>query len=356
MGLLYTNLKIFHFSQELKDLAVESRTIRAPIHIRLKPTNICNHNCWYCAYRRDRIQLGQDMVAGDYIPRPKMKELVRDFIEMGVKAVTFSGGGDPLCYPHLDRTLAALAKGNIKLACLTNGSLLGGEVAELLAAHGSWIRISLDGWDNASYAAYRDTAPKAFETLLTNMQAFKSLGGPCKLGTIMVVDKKNYTHVYDLIRQMQASGADSIKVSPCIVSNHAAENNRYHRPFFKIVADQIQKAQDDFSCADFEIFNSYHDQLETFEKSYHWCPFIQINPVIGADLNVYACHDKAYNLARGRLFSCARTSFRKAWFADKSIFFKIDPHRDCRHHCMAHNKNKMILEYLDVDRNHLEFV
>ena len=46
------------------------------------------------------------------------------FAAMGVKAVTFSGGGEPLCYPYLTETLGALAASDIRFAALTNGAKL----------------------------------------------------------------------------------------------------------------------------------------------------------------------------------------------------------------------------------------
>ena len=38
-------------------------SIEPPLHIRIKPTNVCAHNRWYSVYRADNIQLGNDMVA-----------------------------------------------------------------------------------------------------------------------------------------------------------------------------------------------------------------------------------------------------------------------------------------------------
>ena len=101
MGHLYTHMKIFHYKDKLESLPRESDVILAPLHIRIKPTNVCNHNCRYCAYRMDDLQLGKDMNVRDYIPRDKMIEIIDDIIEMGVNAVTFSGGGEPFCYPYL---------------------------------------------------------------------------------------------------------------------------------------------------------------------------------------------------------------------------------------------------------------
>lgn len=47
---------------------------------------------------------------------------------------------------------------------------------------------------------------------------------------------------------------------------------------------------------------------------------------------------------------------RTAVFLDKNGFFKVNPSRVCNHHCVANEKNQMILEYLDADAAHLGFV
>ena len=97
---LYSDLKIFHFPQKIDNLG-HDMPVTAPVHIRLKPTNKCNHRCRYCAYRSSDLQLGKDMRIADTIPQGKMFEICKDIVAMGVKAVTFSGGGEPLMYPYL---------------------------------------------------------------------------------------------------------------------------------------------------------------------------------------------------------------------------------------------------------------
>jgi len=47
------------------------------------------------------MQLGEDMDQKDQIPEDKMMEIVEDLVNMGVKAVTFSGGGEPFLYKPL---------------------------------------------------------------------------------------------------------------------------------------------------------------------------------------------------------------------------------------------------------------
>lgn len=355
MGTLYSKMKVFHFKEKLDSLP-RDKAMLPPLHIRIKPTNACNHRCGYCAYRADNLQLGQDMREADAIPREKMLEIVDDIIAMGVRAVTFSGGGEPLAYKHLTEVLDRLAASPVRFATLTNGALLSGPVAKLFAQGGSWVRLSMDGFDAASYAAYRSVGLDAFAGVMANIEAFKALGGPCLLGVSYIVDEKNAGHVFDMVRRIRDAGADSIKISPCIVANEGTVNNAYHARFFDTVRDQVDRAKAAFETDGFEIFDAYHKLEEAFDKDYDWCPFSQVLPVIGADCNIYPCQDKAYNLETGLLGTIRDKRFKDFWAGAKDAFFKVVPSTVCRHHCVANAKNRLILDYLGVDPDHLGFV
>ena len=356
MSLLYTKTKIFHFKDKIDSLPIEKKDILPPVHIRVKPTNVCAHNCCYCAYRAKNLQLGKDMNERDYIPRDKMLEIIDDIIDMKVKAVTFSGGGDPFYYPYLLETAKKLAESPVQFATLTNGVKLNEELAEIFADKATWIRISIDGWDDKSYSKYRGVKDGEFTKVIKNMESFKKLNGKCYLGVSIIVDRDNAAHIYDLVKKLNDIGVDSVKVSPCIVSNDGIENNKYHQPVFDKVKEDLNRALEDLACESFEIFDSYHEVDDKFQKTYSWCPFLQILPVIGADLNIYPCQDKAYNLDEGLIGSIKNQSLKEFWFSDKNNFKKIIPTEHCNNHCVANTKNKLILEYLTADKVHIGFV
>ena len=351
----YSNYKIFHFKDNIDSL---EKNIKQPLHIRIKPTNVCNHACWYCSYQSlDDIQLGKDMVIKDIIPRDKMLEIIDDCIEIDVKAITFSGGGEPFLYPHFLEVIKKLANSNIKFASLTNGSKLKGEVAEVFAKYGSWVRISIDGWNDKSFAEYRKIKVGEFTKIIDNLKNFVKISNRnCNLGISFIIDEKNYKEIYNFTKLMKEIGVDSIKLAPCIVGNDAAENNNYHRAFFDEAKELALKTKLELEDSNFEVFDSYHLLEEKFEKDYNWCPYLQINPVIGADMNVYTCHDKAYNLQEGNLGSIKDISFKELWMNNKDKFFDVNPSIHCNHHCAVNDKNKMILDYLNIDKEHISFV
>jgi MoaA/NifB/PqqE/SkfB family radical SAM enzyme len=342
----YTQLKVFHYKERIDNL--KSNKIMSPVHVRIKPTNVCNHRCSYCAYKNPDLQLGQDMILRDFIPRDKMIEIVKDLKDMRVEAATFSGGGEPLCYPYILETLKALKEANIKIGMLTNGALLKGEAAEFLAANASWVRVSMDGWNDDSYKSFRGVAD--YNNIIANLKKFKDYNRICVLGVSLIINKDNASHIFDMIKKLHAIGVDNVKVSPVIISNDAETTNKYHEPLRKIVNEQIDKAKKSFPSL--EVFDAYH-QLGSFQKDYAWCPFQQLLIVIGADQKVYPCQDKAYN-NQAILGDLKNQSFKQFWCSDKNNFFKIRPNKDCINHCVADNKNLMIIEYLNTE--HREFV
>ena len=137
---------IWH-SEKLK--AMRDGDITAPIYVRLKPTNKCNHHCSFCSY--DPIE-GDTSVRDDMkdrkaeIPQEKLMEILSDFRDMGVKAVTYSGGGEPLLHPNITEAMEKTLKYGVDLSIITNGQRLNGDRAKVLAnAH--WVRISSDASD-----------------------------------------------------------------------------------------------------------------------------------------------------------------------------------------------------------------
>ncbi len=350
----YSNLKPFLFPDQIA--ALRQRRLAAPAHIRIKPTNRCNHDCWYCAYRRDSLQLGDDMDLADSIPTDKMFEIIDDIIAMGVKAVTFSGGGEPTLYKRLPECVERLAMGGVRVATLTNGSNLKGRVAEAFARFGTWVRVSLDAWNDDSYALARGIKSGTFTKLMDNLKAFSASGTGCELGVSFIVGVENHAHIHEACRALKDAGVRHVKISAVVVSNDVGENNAYHDPIRMRVEEEIERTSR-LCDGNFSVINHYHAMAESFAKPYHFCPSLQFLTVIGADSKVYACQDKAYTNS-GFLGDIARQSFRTFWFSEENMkrIYAFDPAISCPHHCVSHGKNLVLSEFVGLDSEHAMFV
>ncbi len=355
MSKIYSNLKFLRYSDRLD--ALREGRLAAPVHVRIKPMNHCNHSCWFCAYRSDGLNLGEDIDLKDRIPDAKMFEITEDIIAMGVKAVTFSGGGEPLLYRALPDVINRLAEGGVRIGTLTNGANLKGRMADAFAEHGTWVRVSIDGWDDDSYAKARSIPSGHYTRLLDNMRAFARRDSKCVLGVSFIVGKDNYTKIYDFCAQMKDVGVNHVKLSGVVVGNDGPANNAYHRAIFQESCDQIARAAQDLNGDGFTIIDHYHELDELFAKSYTSCPFMQFLTVIGADCTVYACQDKAYTES-GTLGSIRDRSFRDFWFSEENRkrVYGLDPSKVCQHHCVAHGKNLVLTDLLNLDPDHGAFV
>jgi MoaA/NifB/PqqE/SkfB family radical SAM enzyme len=353
MATVYNTYKALAFPDRID--ALRENRLAAPVNIRLKPINHCNHDCWYCAYRVDNLKLGEDIDLKDVIPTEKMFEMAHDFIDMGVKAVTLSGGGEPLLYKPLPEIMELLSKGGVRIGALTNGSNLKKKVADAFADFGTWVRISLEGWDGRSYAKARGVSENAFDELMSNITAFAKRGSSCTIGASFIMGADNYKHIHEAISRLRDTGIHHVKLSGVVVSNDGAENNAYHRKLQPEISEQVERAKE-LSTDGFAVLDHYHLLDERFSREYETCPTIQFVPVIGADCKVYSCHDKAYT-ADGELGSIKDRSFKDFWFSEENRqkAFAINPKKDCPHHCADHLKNIALHEFLATDPEHVFF-
>jgi MoaA/NifB/PqqE/SkfB family radical SAM enzyme len=302
------------------------------------------------------LSLGGDMNLRDSIPPAKMFEIVEDLASMHVAAVTFSGGGEPLIYPHIAETVRRLAAAGIKIGTLTNGVALRGDVAAAFADHATWVRVSIDAADDESYARSRRVPAAFFGQVLENVRAFVQRNSRAQVGFSFIVNADNAGVIRDFCDLARQVGAQHVKLSACVISNDAAENNAYHAPLTDIVGRNIAAARALESPA-FQILDHYHAFAERFERPYTACPMQEFLTVIGADCTVYTCQDKAYT-GSGTLGSIKERRFRDFWYSEQNAerIRGWDATENCRHHCVAHAKNLLLTEYRSLDPEHVAFV
>ena len=350
---VYSNFKVFAYPDRIE--AFSSGRLAAPVHVRIKPMNHCNHDCWYCAYRESNLQLGEDMNLRESIPEDKMHEIADDLIDMNVRAVTFSGGGEPLIYKPLPNIIEKLVSAGIKVGSLSNGSNLKGRVADVFAEYATWIRISIDGWDGTSYAKSRGLLESDFDKLISNITEFTNRGSDCELGVSFIIDKNNSRHIFDAVKLLKNTGVRHVKLSGVVISNSGIENNEYHNGFRKKVHEEIERAIE-LNDSNFNVLDHYHDLDTRFDRSYTSCPTIQFTPVIGADCNVYTCQDKAYT-ETGKLGSIKNISLKDFWYSDdnNNRAFNINPSIHCNHNCANHQKNRIITDFIGTSPDHMLF-
>tara|TARA_Y100000034_G_C6910131_1_gene424125 strand:- start:10729 stop:11823 length:1095 start_codon:yes stop_codon:yes gene_type:complete len=356
----YGPLKLAWHPEKLE--ALRDEKITAPICVRIKPTNKCNHRCFYCSYdpdAEDKNLLSGGFKRNDEIPRDKMMEILDDFKEIGVKAITYSGGGEPLIYPHIEEAFKKTLENKIDLSIITNGQTLSGVLADYLK-NAKWVRISLDACSKEIFSESRKVSGKFYEKLEKNLQEFaKNKEDFCELGINFVVHHLNKDTVYEAARHFKQLGVNHVKFTPRWIDKKG-EWEKYHEPFKESVIEQIKRANRELVDENFSIFDTYENDFSLTgvpERTYSKCAIMQTVPVIGADSVVYFCHDKTY-MKNGALGSIKDKSFKDLWFSPEAekIFREFNAKKECPQHCTYDSRNILVQDFIKgYDPHHINF-
>ncbi len=351
---VYNKSKLAFHKNKLESLSTGEVT--APVYIRIKPINRCDHRCFYCSYNPDnKCPVSETIDYNAILPREKMLEILDDFKDMrvsdtkgiGVMAVTYSGGGEPLIYPHISEAMKKTLENRIELSIITNGQKLNGERAEILT-QAEWVRISASESDAKTFSETRKRPESWFYELGNNIKNFARIKKPeCELGINFVVQDKNADKLYESVKYFKELGVNHIKITPCWFPNFL----EYHKDIRKKAEEQIAKARQNFEEDGFTVYDTYKNDFELTgidKRLYSKCYVMQIIPVIGADSIVYFCHDKT-NAKNGILGSIKNKSFKELWFSNKvkEIFKNFNPKKECRHHCTYDRVNLNAIEMLN---------
>lgn len=135
----------------LKHLTVLSNLqngIISPIMVHIIPTHKCQLKCVHCCFRNRKDKLA-DMELDVFI------QGIQAFIELGVNAFEFTGGGDPLLWEHMNIASKYLYVRGKHCGLITNGLALN----ELMfPEYFDWVRVSLNTLDYI----FKDYEIKAF--------------------------------------------------------------------------------------------------------------------------------------------------------------------------------------------------
>lgn len=360
----YSDLKIFRHTDKLESF--EGSATTAPIYVRIKPINLCDHGCFFCVYStgfRVKDQREGHLVSGmhtemkerDSIPRDKMIEILEDLSSIGVKAITWSGGGEPLLHPHISEFINYANNLKIKSSIITNGTMLKGKNSDALK-DASWVRVSMDYFDSRTIKKFRNIQENSFDKILKNIKDFAKIkSSQTNLGVNYIVHKDNYSGINEITATLKDCGVDNIRFSPVYIENF----QDYHNKIVNQVNNEIDLVKDKYQIKDFQIYSSYPKILmesnirHGASRSYSRCYIMETVPVIGADLNVYACHNKAYDNT-GLIGSIKSKKFSEMWFSKetRNLFNNFNPMMSCKHECANDKKNIIINDYLRNTSDH----
>lgn len=154
---------------------VENKIHGGPYHAEFSPTDACNYECFFCnSAFVDRSKR---------LPWPVLERTLNELIDMGVRSIRLSGGGEPLIYPQIQQFLDIVHDRGVGISNVTTNAfkLTPAVVDRLLKIDTDEIIISFNDVDPKRYAATNGTTERAFDVVNENirylMQAREKRGG-----------------------------------------------------------------------------------------------------------------------------------------------------------------------------------
>lgn len=339
-----------------------------PVTVELDLTNVCNHACPDCTFSH-LINTSRDE-----IPLPLARGVIDELAEFGVKAVTFSGGGEPLVYgeSRVVDLVAQVVNAGMDAALITNGSLLRSH--EFLD-YCEWVRVSVDAYDAETFRRFHGRGPAEFARVETNLRAFcqaaklrKMQGIECATVGVGFLTDEGSAGRNDYWKMAHwcagIDGLDYVQFRP-LVENMIANPtltggySASRRSELKHVRSFVDMARLSWQRADFRVLSSEdkYDALsrddlgKTFDRC--WGSFLQAT--ISADGKVYlCCHTQGQD--RYCLGDLHRDTFAGVWHSRqaKAVRERVRPQAECPPACRLHPQNVTLQELTMV--KHANFI
>lgn len=299
--------KLFHHLDALRSFKQGDNAV-PPVNVEIAPTNYCNAKCDFCFY-----------VSGDYkqrhskewIDREILERTIRELAAMGVKAISWTGGGDPSIYPGIDKMIDVAHEVGLKQGMFTNGYRPINHPEKL-----DWIRLTV---------TERFTVP----------ESAKRYAAATKTGVNFNLTNANQIHLRSMVQQAKAAGVHYFQVRPALADRADLQEKVIYPLWLK-----------DYETDDFQVvLTPYKFEDYTQPHGYPVCHGHRLVPFIWHDGRVDVCayhHRQQEGYTFGNLYE---QSFREIWNGPRRqqlLANGVKVISQCQHNCKLHEANKVM--------------
>ena len=141
--------------------------LTGPMEVGIILTYACNYQCVFCALEHEEAGLKKSLEPDTAV------HLIEDLGRLNTGQISFTGGGDPLCYRDVDRLVQVVRDNRMKCSVCTNGSLLSRERIDNWSGMGVHLAVSLNASDAATYSKIHPGTSKIdFNDLVQNIESY----------------------------------------------------------------------------------------------------------------------------------------------------------------------------------------
>lgn len=333
-----TRTKLMQFPERLVDF-VEGR-LPEPLLCELYPTYACQLRCPWCDMGHT---LKDQTDASGHMPRRLLLSVVEQLSSAGVKAINWSGGGEPTLHPDILEAVTLSKRLGMSNGMFTNG--LWGHDARLwdeLPPQMNWIRFSLNsGWNKTLEGAQRVLA-------LRERDGWTATIGLGVVITNEMADSAYRRRLIGLLENAVQSPFDYIQLRP----NHLAPPDEVAE------ADRLAKAmcamlRTNYGDAERMLYRTPYKFADGVVPARHYdiCYSPTFILTIGAEGFVWHCPDMVgkdpQRWSWGSLHELPLVDIlNRSWIEMKIL--GVDVHK-CPPLCKGHETNKALWDIMKSD-------
>ncbi len=273
-----------------------------PVNVEISPCGICQASCEFCFYANTG-ELGSHRNV--MLDANTLFEVMDEMAAMGVKSISWTGGGEPSLHPKIDE-LVAYANKYFRQGMFTNALAMPKYNPVLM----SWIRVTM--------------TDKPY-----NLKALESLRGAKTLGfAFNYAGPQDDAYLQQTLAAAEACHADYVQVRPAL---------KFHGQTVDIEPPTINH--------DLLVLTDYKFREAKKKHGYKTCEAYHFSPMIWEDGNVDTCaymrQHEGYTL--GNIY---KESFKA--IMDKAPNM-VPVHEQCQVCCRLHEMNLSVKKARDLE-------
>lgn len=329
----------------------------APVTVEIDLSNVCSLGCQACHFAHTHVAGPWATKAtkpagyaetGRFADPAVLIPALADMPVAGVRAVVWTGGGEPTLHPEFDALNEWASVCGLEQGMYT----LGGHLTERLAAgvrdRFTWVVVSLDCIDADTYAAEKRVPASRFDDACRGIR--RLTGGSVVVGVSFLLHRDNWTRAAGMLALARSLGATyatfrpTIETAPGDLATIAGER--------AWVTDALPTLWALHAEPDVEIdpdrFVEYRDWSG---REYAVCHGIKLVTQITPDGLVWVCPNRR-GIEGSSIGDLSRESFSDIWARHPRQWTDF---RQCRAMCRLHLVNRQ-LDPIFAERPHEAFV
>lgn len=310
--------KLALHDQKIAALAVGIMIVPQTIEVDLTD-GFCNQGCLHCCFGSNQRRAIQR------IDKDVLLAALTESYQLGTRAVELVGGGEPTTHPDIQSIIDEIihiGDGDMQVGVITNGVLA--ERLLPVADKLTFVRISLDTADSATYASMHGAPHMHFAKVLRNIQKLReAISAPSEdrrlgVGYLVVPPYNHHTHqILEGGRLADRLGADYIAFRPAELE--ASPSITQWKEAQIAIGALRQELASRNSCT--AVFGGSGNRWETLQPNAHPTGTCHAKPLVAV---IQANGDIAFcilyrNRREMKIGNIYEGSFVQQWFSQQHI-------------------------------------